>query len=384
LQHFLTGLFGVNGEEHRRQRRLLMPAFHRERLETYASEMVRITHSYLVEWQPGSTRDISADMQFLTMRIATQTLFGEDVGQDGAATATLLRDTLRINSRWLTAALPWDLPGLPYRRLLNKAAAYEVQMRRIVQQKRATGPGTTDVLSILLQAEDADTGTSLTENEVLGHVGVLFAAGHETSANAVTWTLFLLSQHPEVAAQLVDELDGVLRGADPGAADLGRLPLMEYVVKEAMRVLPPVPWNARVLLGTAEVGGYQLPAGAEVWISIFETHRCPALFPEPAKFRPSRWESLDPGPFEYVPFSAGPRMCIGAGFAMMEIRLILAMVLKRFRLEMAEGVCLDRAGIVVLAPKNGLPMKIYRQDRRFGDGAAKVRGNIGELVELPS
>jgi cytochrome P450 len=282
LQHFLTGLFGVNGEEHRRQRRLL------------------------------------------------------------------------------------------------------IQMRRIVQQKRATGPGTTDVLSILLQAEDADTGTSLTENEVLGHVGVLFAAGHETSANAVTWTLFLLGQHPEVAAQLVDELDGVLRGADPGAADLGRLPLMEYVVKEAMRVLPPVPWNARVLLWTAEVGGYQLPAGAEVWISIFETHRCPALFPEPAKFRPSRWESLDLGPFEYVPFSAGPRMCIGAGFAMMEIRLILAMVLKRFRLEMAEGACLDRAGIVVLAPKNGLPMKIYPQDRRFGDGAAKVRGNIGELVELPS
>jgi cytochrome P450 len=383
LNHFLTGLFGVNGDAHRQHRRLLMPAFHKQRLEVYAQEMGRITESFLRDWKVGMQRDIAADMQLLTMRIATKTLFGEDVGNEGVGTGTLLRDSLRLSAHWLTAALPWDLPGFPYRRFLNGVAVYEREMRGIIQRKRASGHDGNDVLSMLLQAQDADSGARLSEDEVLGHVGVLFAAGHETSANALTWTLFLLSQHPQVTRDLHDELDGNLRGNIPGPEHLDRLPLLERVVQESMRVLPPVPWNARVLLRATELGGFELPAGAELWLSIFQTHRSQDLFSEPGRFRPARWESIHPGPFEYVPFSAGPRMCIGAGFAMLETRLILATLLQRFRFELVEGAAVDRAGIVVLAPRKGMPMRLVQGDYSAKTTVPRVQGNIRELVELP-
>jgi len=383
LNHFLTGLFGVNGEAHRQHRRLLMPAFHKQRLEAYAQETVRISESFLRDWQTGTQRDVAADMQLLTMRIATKTLFGEDVGNSGAGTGGLLREAMRFSSHWLTAALPWDMPGLPYHRFLNAVSVYEREMRGIIQRKRALGQEGNDVLSMLLHAQDADSGARLTEDEVLGHVGVLFAAGHETSANALTWTLFLLSQYPEVARDLLDELEGTLRGGTPGPEHLDRLPFLERVVQESMRVLPPVPWNARVLLGATELGGFELPAGAELWLSIFQTHRSPDLFPEPAKFLPARWESAQPGPFDYVPFSAGPRMCIGAGFAMLETRLILAMLLQRFRFEIVEGAAIDRAGIVVLAPRRGMPMRLCHRDSSANKTVPTAKGNIRELVELP-
>jgi len=382
LNHFLTGLFGANGAEHRQQRRLLMPAFHKQRLETYAQDMVRITQSFLQEWEAGSVRDVAIDMQLVTMRIATQTLFGEDVGSSGSGAGMLLHDILHLSSHWLTSALPYDLPGLPFRRFLNLVADYERRMRAIIARKRDSCRDSTDVLSMLLAAQDAESGARLTEEEVLGHVGVLFAAGHETSANALTWTLFLLSQHPGIASDVLDELTAVLRGAVPSPEHLERLPLLERVVKESMRLLPPVPWNARVLLAPAEVAGFTLPQGAEVWLSIFQTHRAPDIFPDPRKFNPARWESVDPGPFDYVPFSAGPRMCIGASFAMLEVRLVLAILIQRFRLDLPEGARIDRAGIVVLSPKRGMRMKVSRQDRRFARGPGSVRGDIREVIEL--
>ena len=383
LNHFMTGLFGVNAAEHRQHRRLLMPAFHKQRLEMYAQDMVRITQSFLEEWQPGKTRDLAADMELLTMRIATQTLFGEDVGNSEAGTGKILHEVLRLSSHWLTAAVPWDIPGLPLRRFLNLVTAYERRMRTVIERKRESGRDGTDVLSMLLAAQDAESGARLTEEEVLGHVGVLFAAGHETSANALTWTLFLLSQHPQIAADVLDELNGALRGAVPIPSDLERLPLLERVVKESMRILTPVPWNARVLLAPAELGGFELPQGAEVWLSIFQTHRSPDIFPDPGKFNPSRWEAADPGPFEYVPFSAGPRMCIGAGFAMLEIRLVLAILLQKFRVELPQGSRIDRAGLIVLSPKGGMRVMVSKPDRLLSHGKGSVSGNIRELVELP-
>ncbi len=384
LKHFLVGLFGVNGEEHREQRRLLMPAFHKKRIEAYRDDMVALTDAALETLRVGQEQDMGEVMRLLTMRIATKTLFGVDIGQSGGAVGHILEEAVHTMGSPLTTRAPFDLPGLPYHRFLDLAARFDDEMRALIARKQAHGGEDGDMLALLLQARDAESGALLSEDEVLGHTGVFFAAGHETSANALTWTLFLLSQHPQVAADLLDELDGELHGAAPTVEQLARLPLLEWVVKESMRVLTPVPWNGRVTSQPTELGGYTLPANTEVFVSIYHTHHMADLYPQPEHFDPRRWESISPSTFEYTPFSGGPRMCIGASFAMMEIRLVLAMLLQRYRLQFLPRQPMERAGLIVLTPKHGMPMMVHRQDRRFADGVGGVQGNIREMVSLPA
>jgi cytochrome P450 len=380
LKHFAVGLFGVNSDSHRQQRQLMMPAFHRQQLEGYRDEIVALTHSTLDRLQPGQPCDISQVMRLLTMRIATKTLFGEDVGETGGGLGQLLQDTLAILGTPLMMFFPFDLPGLPYHRFLSQTAQIDEQMRQLIERKRQRLDR--DVLSMLIQARDEVDGSGLTEEELLGHVGVLFAAGHETSSNALTWTLFLLSQHPQVAADLLDELQAVLHGEAPTMVQLSQLPLLDRVIKESMRILPPVPWNGRVTSQPTELGGYALPPGTEVFVSIYQTHQMPDLYPNPSRFQPQRWETISPSMYEYNPFSAGPRVCIGAGFAMMEIKLILAMLLQRYRLQLLPHTRIDPAGVVVTAPRQGMPMQVHNQDRQFHASVAPVRGTVRQMVHL--
>ncbi len=212
---------------------------------------------------------------------------------------------------------------------------------------------------------------------------VFLAAGLETSANALTWTLFLLSQHPHVMADLVDELAAVLHGAPPTVDQIERLPLLDHVIKESMRVIAPVPFNGRVTSQAVSLAGYVLPPGTEVFVSIYHTHKMPELYPEPNVFNPHRWETIQPTIFEYNPFSAGPRLCIGAPFAMLEMKIGLAMLLQRYRLELVRGQTIDRLGVIVLTPKQGMLMTVHPQDRQFGKGVGGVRGNVREMVVLP-
>jgi cytochrome P450 len=384
LNHFGVGLFGVNSDQHRQQRRLLMPAFHKKRIEAYRDDMVAITCAELDQWQIGHQLGLADALRFLTMRVATKTLFGRDIGEQGGEAGHLLQEALTLGASPLTTLLPFDLPGLPYRRYLDLIGRFSEQMRAIIAQKRASGLDEGDVLSMLLRARDEESGVQLTEDEILGHTGVFFAAGHETSANALTWTLLLLTQHPQVAADLLDELDGVLHGEPPTVEQLQHLPLLDHVVKESMRVLPPAPWNARVLSQPTEFGGYALPAGTEVFVSIYHTHHMPELYPQPEVFDPGRWEHISPSIFEYQPFSAGPRMCIGASFAIMEIKIVLAMLVQRYRLQCLPQPRVDRSGLIVITPRGGLPMIVHQQDRQFTRGVGGIRGNIREMVTLPN
>ncbi|MBE9182644.1 cytochrome P450 [Oculatella sp. LEGE 06141] len=384
LQHFVVGLFGVNSDRHRQHRQLMMPAFHRQQIEQYRDDIVAIAQSTLDGLTVGETCDISQVMRLLTMRVATKTLFGEDIGERGGSIGQLLQDTLSIMGSPSMSFLPFDLPGLPYRRFLDYIAQLDDAMREMIAHKRAVGGRSRDVLSLLLQARDEELGTGLTEDEVLGHAGVIFAAGHETSSNALTWTLFLLSQHPKIAADLLDELTSVLQGDAPTVAQLAQLPLLERVVKESMRVLSPVPWNARVTSQPTELGGYALPQGTEVFVSITQTHHMPELYPDPEAFQPQRWETITPTAYEYNPFSAGPRLCIGAGFAMMEIKLVLAMLIQRYRLEYVPQVNIERVGTIVMSPKHGMPMRVHPPDQQWTQGVGGVRGNIRDMVNLPA
>lgn len=378
LTRLLTGLFQVNGNEHRRHRRLLMPAFHKSRIETYRDDMVAITESVISRFRAGTVRDLRPDMMDITLRVATKTLLGEDVGERGL-------DIAHEWHRWLelfrpAAVLPFDVPGSPYSKFLNVSRSIDQKAAALVAERRGSPERGADILSMLLDTTD-EAGQHLNDDELVGHASVIFAAGHETSSNALCWTLFLLSEHPRVLAEVMDELDAVLHGVPPSVDDLSRLPLLERVVKESMRLLPPVPFNHRVCAGDTEIGGYRIARGTELISSIYHTHRLSELFPEPDRFRPERWETLDVGPYAYNPFGAGPRMCIGATFAMMEVRIVLAMLLQAFRFELVPNARMDRFVSITMSPRRGLPMRLQPRDRSVDrHHQSTFRGNVREMV----
>ncbi len=378
LWNWGTGLFHVNSAMHRQHRRLLMPAFHKKRIEAYCDDMVALTQKTLDSWRSGDKRDIHAEMTSLTLHIAGKTLFGQDIGDNTNLIGQLLQNALHLQTQLLTRLMPYDVPGLPYHRLLNISDEGDKAIRELMAQKRTRDDG--DVLAMLLQAQDED-GTMLTDEEIIGHAGIIFLAGHETSANALTWALFLLSQHPHIAAEVVDEIQSVLQGSTPTLEHLNRLTLLEYVIKESMRLLPSVPLNHRIAAEDSELGGYFMPAGTELFVSIYHLHHDSATFSEPDVFNPHRWQQIDPSIYEYNPFSAGPRMCIGATFAMMEIKIVLAMLLQSYKAAFIPGTRVDRRWAITMSPRQGLPMHIQAQDKRYNAGG--VRGNIREMVRLP-
>ena len=380
LTRMLTGLFHANEAEHRSQRRLLMPAFHRSRIESYRDEMVAVTEGLLADFRVGSVRDIRPDMTHVTLRIATATLFGTDLGELGLQIGHDIEDwglTLRAAN-----IVPFDLPLTPYRRWLDLSSRIDRRMLEVIRLKREDHGGR-DMLSMLLEARD-EGGAQLSEDELIGHAGVIFAAGHETSSNALSWTLLLLSQHPRVLSDLCDELNGKLHGGAPTFEDLADLPLLDRVVKESLRLFPPAPLNHRITARDSELGAYQIPAGTEVLSSIYHTHRMPELYPEPLRFQPDRWQpaNTDPGPYGYNPFSAGPRMCIGATFAWFEIKIVLALLLQRFRLELVPNQRIDRYFGITLAPSPRVLMRVLRPDRPFAR-AAPIHGTLRSMVDLP-
>jgi len=379
LTHFMVGLFGLNSEPHRQFRQLLMPNFHKQRIEGYRNDIVAITQSVLDQMPVTEQCDIVEVMRRLTIRVTTKILFGFDMDKIGI----LLENVFAQSTSPMFSFLPFDLPGLPYHRYLNLLAQFEDEMRALIARKREQNTDEGDVLSMLIAARDATTGVQLSEDELLGHVGVFFAAGYDTTAVSLSWTLFLLSQHPEVFANLLDELESVLQGEAPTVEQLHQLPLLERVIKESMRILPAVPWNGRVTSQSTELGGFVLPEGTEVFVSIYQTHHMPELYAEPEVFNPQRWETIEPSMFEYVPFSAGSRTCIGATFALIEMKIVLAMLLQRYRLQFVPKVDIERVGVIVMEPKYGIPMTVHQQDRQFTQGVGGVHGNVREMVKLP-
>lgn len=282
VRRTMTGLFHVNDDEHRRHRRLLMPAFQKTRIDGYRDDMAALSTELVDRWRDGEVRDVHADMTELTLRIATKTLFGEDAGEDGLRLAQRMQAWL-VTMFGIGMMIARDWPLLPYRRWLDLTAALDRETVAILRRKRDKGATGTDMLSALIAARD-DDGTGLTEDELVGHTGVVFAAGHETSTNALAWTLLLLSQHPDVARDLADELTGALHGEAPTVDDLAKLPLLDGVVKESMRVLPPVPLHPRLVAKDSELGGYKLPKNTEIFLSIYHMHMDPDVFADPRAF----------------------------------------------------------------------------------------------------
>ena len=354
------GLLTTDGEFHRRQRRLMLPAFHRKRVENYRDTMIDYTERMLDHWQPGQQVDIAVEMQRLTLRIVAKALFDVDLTHESHALGSAFDNAREYPNRrrYSLNALRIDLPFTTYGKYVRAKALLDKTVYDIIALRRSTAEDTGDIVSMLLAARDED-GSTLSDVQVHDELMTLLAAGHETTANALTWTFYLLSQNPAERDKLLAELHNVLNGRTPTVEDLTRLPYLEMVVKESMRLFPPAWIVGRRAVEDYELEGYHLPSGSFVLLSQWVIHHKAEYFVEPERFWPERFDPVEgekyPS-FAYFPFGAGARMCIGSTFAMMEARLLLATILQRFSPKLVAGHPVAPRPMVTLRAKYGMHM----------------------------
>lgn len=360
------GLLTSEGDLWTEQRKLIAPAFHHKRIQTYAARMVELSERRVTSWETGQVRRIDADMMDLTLDIAVQTLFGAEADLEAERVGAAFSEASEYYASTLAQPFPMPLcvPTAKNRTFLKARDTMHEIVRDIIRRKRAsrrteeteeTGGGD-DLLSMLIDATDED-GNAMSDEQLRDEVLTLLLAGHETTALTLTYTFNLLSRHPTVREKLEAELDDVLGDRAPTAADLPRLRYTEQVIKESMRLYPPAAVLIRQARETDVVAGWTIPAGSIVAMAQWVVHRDPRWFPEPERFLPERWtESFEAAlpRFAYFPFGGGPRICVGAAFAAMEARLVLATIARRWRYMLLEQRPLDLLMSVTIRPKRPL------------------------------
>lgn len=363
------GLLTSEGEFHRRQRRLAQPAFHRQRINAYATVMTDYGAQTRNRWQANETLDISQEMMRLTLAIVGKTLFDANVEAEASEIGKALTDVMQLFDR-ITSPFAGLLEKLPLPsniRWLKAKQRLDETMYRIIDERRRSGEDRGDLLSMLLLAQDEEgDGTGMTNQQLRDEAMTLFVAGHETTANALTWTWYLLSQHPEVEAKLHDEIDTVLGGNLPTAEDVGRLIYTEMVFAESMRLYPPAWILGRRVLNDYEVGDYVVPSGAIILMSPWVMHHDPRFYPEPFEFDPERWtpNARESRPrFAYFPFGGGPRVCIGEPFAWMEGVLLIATIAQEWRMRLAPDQRVQTKPMITLRAKYGMRMVLQPRER---------------------
>jgi len=361
-----NGLLTSEGDDWLRQRRLIQPAFHRNRIAGYADTMAAFAQRRSSTWRDGSAIDAHAEMMSLTLAIAGETLFGARVEHEATEIAEALEIAMSMFRR-MTMPFSELLDRLPLpanRRFAVARARLDATVHRMIAERRASGVDTGDVLSMLLLAQDESDGTGMTDEQVRDEVLTLFLAGHETTASALAWTWYLLARNSDAERALHREVDSVLGEHTPTAADLERLPYTRAVLAESMRMYPPAWTLGRETHAPMTLGGYDVPVGTMVFMSQWLIHRDARWFPEPLAFRPERWtpefESTLPR-MAYFPFGGGPRKCIGESFAWMEGVLVLATLARRWRMRVPDGVDPKPRALITLRPAGGVPAILERR-----------------------
>jgi cytochrome P450 len=352
---FGQGLFLSEGAFWQRQRRLAAPAFTPRRVASYGESMVRHAGRMLAEWKPGERRDLHADMMALTLMIACDTFFRvelkSDITEIGQA-VNAIADEMALRRKRLFAIPDW-VPLARHRRYRRAIRTIERMVYAIIRERQRDEGDRGDLLSVLVSARD-EAGRPMSDRQLRDEVVTLLLAGQETTALVLTWMFYLLGTHPEADARLAEELQRVLAGRAPTAEDLPNLRFAEYVALETMRLYPPVWVFGREAVADCVIGGYPIAAGTTLLISPWVTHRDPRLYAEPMSFRPERWandfaRSLPR--LAYFPFSGGPRVCLGAQFAMQELTLALATVAQHYRLRVANAEPIEPSPSITLRPR---------------------------------
>ena len=360
------GLLTSEGEHHRRQRRLAQPAFHRKRVESYGAVMAATAARHSSRWRDGDEVDISHEMMLLTLAIVGKTLFNADVEGEADDVGQAMN---QIMGMFQLLLLPYSeyLEKLPLphnRRFLRARAKLDSVIYRIIEERRRTGADAGDLLSMLLLATDEEGDrTGMTDRQLRDELLTLFLAGHETTANALAWTWYLLAQNPEAEAKLHAELDAVLGGGSrlPTAGDLPALRYTEMVLSESMRLYPPAWAVGRLAVKDYPVRDYVVPKGSLVLISQYVLHRDPRFWPDPLRFDPERFapEATESRPqYAYFPFGAGARRCIGEGFAWMEGTLLVAALARRWRMRLVPDHPVVEHPRITLRPRYGIRVKL--------------------------
>lgn len=364
---FGNGIFTSEGDFHRRQRKLVAPSFQPRQVASYAETMVRYSEQIQQGWSEGSVVDVNQKMTDLTMSIIGKVLFDAEVftetGKLGGAMKTALEYVSFRMSQLFPPPYNWPLP-------LNRRTHKAVQLlrthtQRFIDERRANPSERNDFLSILLQARDED-GQPMPDEQVMAECVVLFVAGHETTATALTWCWYLLCQHPAIYQRVQQEVDSVLQGRSPTFADLAQLPYCLQVFKEALRLYPPAYFTARRALHDLEIDGYRVRKNQLAILAPYTLHRRAEYFPDPETFDPERFtpehEKQLPR-HAYLPFGAGPRVCIGNHFSLMEGQLLLATLAQRVSFELVpdQSLIVDPIHHLTLRPSSTLNMTVKRR-----------------------
>ncbi len=358
---FGNGLLTSEGEFWLRQRRMMQPAFHRNRIANYASTMTDCATRLVQSWRPGQQLDLHDAMMRLTLQIVAKTLFHADVDRDAPDVGENLHVLLEftMDFRRLLMSPSW----LPSRRNFRAKRAVRnltIIIDRIIEQRRASNDDASDLLSLLIHAQDED-GSRMTTQQLRDEALTLFLAGHETTASTLSWTWMLLAQNPQVEQKLHSELATVLKGRTPTLDDLPNLPYTNHVITESMRLYPPAWAMARLAVEDHSLGGYPVPKGTGISAITWVVHRDPRWYENPEQFLPERWQGdlLKKIPrFAYFPFGYGPRQCIGNSFALLEAQLVLATIAQHVRFTLIPGHPIVPLASITLRPRHGLQVQL--------------------------
>lgn len=382
---FGSGLLSVEGQEWRRQREILQPLFYRDRLRGYTDQMVACTNQRLATWADGETRDMELEMRDLTLEILFATLFGRQMapGEDQG-----LREAADGLNEWFAPSswmLPPWVPTPARRRFKQSTKRLRREVRALLEddnqenppktatgasdnpvgnQLHATDSAIPDLLTQLQRAREADDAEQLTTEEIEDQLVTMMFAGHETTAAALGFTWYLLATHPDTRDRFHAELDTVLDGDPPSAEDLDELEVTDRIIIESLRLYPPVHTIPRQTKTNVNVGGYTIPAGHELHLSIIHVHRDEQFYEEPLAFRPDRWTDEfeeDLPDFAYAPFGGGRRTCIGREFALLEAKVVLATIGQEYRFDWERTRDLDLSPRVTTQTKDGIPLRIHRR-----------------------
>jgi cytochrome P450 len=358
------GLTVNKGEPWKRQRRLMQPAFHVSRINTYAQMMVQYTEQMMASWREGEIFDINQELIALTLRIVAQALFGTDVMESASQVSksmAFLEESFAKES--LSLPIPYWLPT-PHNLAVNRVLqGLDTLVRRIIAEHRSTGKDRGDLLSLLLLAQDED-GSQMSDQQLHEEVLTLLLGGHETTANALVWACYLLSQHPEVAQKLREEVDTVLGQRAPTLEDFPRLQYVDMVIKETLRVYPPAWILGRQAMQDVELGEYQVRKGTMVFVSPYVQHHDPRWFEEPEAFHPERFSEENEKKIRahaYIPFGAGPRACIGSRFTLTEQKVVLTLLAQKCQLTLVPNQKVEMEPLITIRPKGGVSMIISKR-----------------------
>ncbi|MEM1414609.1 MAG: cytochrome P450 [Myxococcota bacterium] len=370
MERFLgQGILITEGERWKKQRRVVNPAFHRRRLRAFGEVMVAETEAMLAGWRDGQVVDVADAMMRVTLRIVSKTLFGTTTDADADTIAAAIDVGQRFVEHTMAGflVLPLSVPTRKNRTFKAAVADLDAVAGRLIERRRAelaAGGGGDDVLTMLLEARTED-GEPLPTQQIRDEIITLLSAGHETTANALAWTFYRLSRHPEVVRRLQEELERALGGTPPGMGDLEAVPYARWVFQEAMRLHPPAWVTGRMVKEPHDLLSVARKPGEITLVSPYVVHRRADLYANPEGFDPARWEELSkPGalpPFAYFPFGGGPRKCIGEAFAMMEGLLVLMRVAQRFELELVPGHPVEPMPQITLGLRHGLRMRLRQR-----------------------